>query len=140
MSAQISESSENYLETILILDNEKKMVRVKEISQKMNVSMPSVHTALHLLEDRGFVSHEHYGCVELTKKGRAAAKKIYDSHTQLVNFFTAVLGVSPDIAEQDACRIEHVISSETLELMAEFAKKYSADSENYWGKDEPHTA
>jgi len=130
MNTQISESSENYLETILILDNEKKMVRVKEISQKMNVSMPSVHNALHILEERGFVSHEHYGCVELTKKGRATAKKIYDSHMQLVNFFTAVLGVTPDIAEQDACRIEHVISPQTVEQMNEFAKKYLSDAQD----------
>jgi DtxR family transcriptional regulator, Mn-dependent transcriptional regulator len=129
MHAQISESSENYLETIFILDSEKKMVRVKEISQKMNVSMPSVHVALHLLEDQGFICHEHYGHVELTRKGRMTAQKIYGSHVQLVNFLTAVLGVSPDVAEQDACRIEHVISPQTLELMAKFSKNYSAAGE-----------
>jgi len=124
MNAGISESGENYLEAILLLGNENKLVRVNEISRRMKVSMPSVHTALHLLEDRGLITHERYGHVELTKKGRAAARKIYTFHRQLVAFFTNVLEVEPEIAERDACRIEHVISSQTLKRMTKFAGEH----------------
>jgi Mn-dependent DtxR family transcriptional regulator len=130
MGAQISESGENYLEAIFLLGNEKKVIRVNEISRKMQVSMPSVHTALHLLAGQGLITHEHYGYVELTSKGRAAAQRIYASHTKLVAFFSGVLGVPPDIAERDACRIEHVISPQTLKRMTAFAKKHLATSQS----------
>ena len=109
MDNKLSESIENYLETILVLKTESGVVRVKEISKKSGVSMPSVHTALHLLEDIGLVSHERYGYVDLTKKGLAEARRIYARHISLVEFLHEVLGIPSAISERDACRMEHVI-------------------------------
>jgi DtxR family Mn-dependent transcriptional regulator len=123
MKNQTSESVENYLEAILMLQNEEKVVRVKNISQRVEVSMPSVHSALHVLEDRGLVRHEKYGYVELTLEGETMAKRIYASHLLLTEFLTGVLGVPQEIAQHDACKIEHIISSETLDRIADYTKK-----------------
>ena len=106
-----------------MLKNEDKVVRVKDISKRVNVSMPSVHAALHLLEDRGFIRHEKYGYVELTNEGEVVAKRVYASHVLLTKFFTGVLGVSEDVAQHDACKIEHIISRETLDRIAEFTRR-----------------
>jgi DtxR family Mn-dependent transcriptional regulator len=122
MSKKNSESAENYLEAILILKSEDKVVRVKDISQRVNVSMPSVHTALHVLEERGFIRHEKYGYVELTDKGEREARNIYTTHVLLAEFFTRVLGVPSQIAQKDACRIEHIISSETLDKIGDMTR------------------
>ena len=121
---QTSESVENYLEAILMLQSEDKVVRVKNISRRVDVSMPSVHTALHVLEDRGYIRHEKYGYVELTREGRTMAKRIYASHLLITEFLTRVLGVPQETAQRDACKIEHIISSETLNRIADFTKKY----------------
>jgi DtxR family Mn-dependent transcriptional regulator len=133
-----SESAENYLEAILMLKNEDKVVRVKDISKRVNVSMPSVHTALHVLEDRGFIRHERYGYVELTKEGETVAQRIYSSHLLLTEFLSEVLGVSDDVAQQDACKIEHIISSETLDRIADFTRRSAgvfAAKRNDYGPD-----
>jgi DtxR family Mn-dependent transcriptional regulator len=123
MKNQTSESVENYLEAILMLQNEDKVVRVKNISRRVDVSMPSVHSALHVLEDRGYIHHEKYGYVELTHEGEVMAKRIYASHLLLTEFLTGVLGVPKEIAQHDACKIEHIISSETLDRIADFTKR-----------------
>jgi DtxR family Mn-dependent transcriptional regulator len=124
MATNLSESTEDYLETILLLNSEQQVVRVKDISKKQGVSMPSVNAALNLLQGQGLVNHERYGHVELTEKGTAAARRVYASHTLLVKFFTDVLGVPADIAERDSCRIEHIISPETLNRITEFSGKW----------------
>lgn len=119
----LSESTQNYLETILLLNNDAKVVRVKDISKRMQVSMPSVHTALHLLEDQQLINHEKYGYVELTPKGADMARAIHTSHKALVEFLSGVLGVPENIAERDACKIEHVISDETVKRIMTFTKQ-----------------
>jgi DtxR family Mn-dependent transcriptional regulator len=118
-----SESTEHYLETILLLASENRVVRVKDISRRIKVSMPSVHTALHVLEDRGFIHHEKYGYVELTREGELLARKIYASHVLLTEFFSGILEVPLEVAQRDACKIEHIISGETLEKVAAFMEK-----------------
>jgi Mn-dependent DtxR family transcriptional regulator len=122
MAMTLTESVENYLESILVLQQTSRIVRLKDISRKLGVSMPSAHTALHVLERGGFVCHERYGYVELTKKGRSVAQTIYAAHRALVEFLTAVLGVSPVTAEQEACRMEHVLSVPTLRRLARFTR------------------
>jgi DtxR family Mn-dependent transcriptional regulator len=139
MQTSLSESTENYLEAILVLNSNQRVVRVKDISKKQGVSMPSVHAALHLLEDQGLVSHERYGHVELTERGTAAARQIYASHTLLVDFFSELLGVPQDIAERDACRIEHIISPETLGRITAFMAKQRKRAAR-GGGSEPGTA
>jgi Mn-dependent DtxR family transcriptional regulator len=130
----LTESTENYLETILLLSRETPGVRVKDISVRMGVSMPSVHVALHVLEDRGMVTHERYGHVELTARGMAAAKRVYASHSALVTFLAGILGVPNAVAERDACRIEHVISAKTMKCIAAFVKSRAAAGEGKHSK------
>ncbi len=118
----LSSNIEDYLEMIIMLNNENKVVRVKDISKKMGVIMPSVHFALHVLSKKGLINHENYGYIELTEKGRRVGEEIYDSHNILVKFLFRVLNVGHKTAEKDACRIEHDISTETLKRLIAFVK------------------
>lgn len=119
-------SMEDYLETVAILCDEGKVVRVKQISQALGVKMPSVTAALKKLSEEGLVKHEPYGYVELTTKGNKAAKDIFHRHEVLRHFLIDVLNIDPHIAEEDACRIEHAISSASLERLAKFMEFIAA--------------
>lgn len=127
--SNLTKNMENYLEAIYVLSMEKKVVRLKDISKKLEVSMPSVHTALQNLSRKGFLYHERYGYIELTEKGEAIGSRIYVSHQLLSKFLTEILNVSPCIAEQDACNIEHDISRETLDKLILFLKFIDDTSE-----------
>ncbi|MCR0187753.1 metal-dependent transcriptional regulator [[Clostridium] innocuum] len=119
---ELHASGEDYLETILILQRAKGMVRSVDIARHMNVSKPSVCHAVGILREGGFLTmdEEHY--LHLTDIGREVAENIYERHC----FFTEQLiaaGVDPKIAEADACRIEHVISNESFERLKEAAEQ-----------------
>jgi len=120
MQEKISSNMEDYLEVIHCLENEQGTVRVKDIACKLEITMPSVSSAVKNLEKQGLVSHSRYDLVGLTPKGEALAKKIYRCHKIVRNFLSDVLGLNPDIAERDACRIEHNISPETLDGLVRF--------------------
>lgn len=108
------ESGEMYLETILILKNKFGYVRSIDIAHEMNFSKPSVSRAIALLKDDGYVTNDPHGMILLTDKGLAIAEKIYDRHKTLTKYLIS-LGVSEDTAQNDACRIEHIISDESFE-------------------------
>lgn len=114
----MTESLEMYLETIGLLHERNRLARVTDIARELKVSKPSVHAALHELEKRGLIEHESYGEVFMTEEGRAAAGRIRERHELLTAFLRDDLGVPPAIAEQDACRMEHIVSPETLEAIA----------------------
>ncbi|MFH1438756.1 MAG: DtxR family transcriptional regulator [Pseudomonadota bacterium] len=120
MSPQLSASVENYLETIFLLSEEKRVVRVKDIAKKMHVSMPSVNYALKTLKRKGLVKQERYGDIQMTPPGKERAERIYKKHRALVSFFQKILNVDEKIADQDACAIEHCISAETQEKLVQF--------------------
>ena len=109
------ESGEMYLETILILKKRNGQVRSIDIARELNFSKPSVSRAVGILKGDGYISVKSNGYIELTEKGTKVAKDIYEKHKVLTEFFTTVVKVSPEIAEEDACRIEHVISDETFQ-------------------------
>jgi len=115
--AALTNSMEDYLEAISILEDEKKYVRVKDIAKYMRVKMPSVTGALKLLSDKDLVNHERYEYVELTDKGTAIAKGIRKRHNAVLKFLTEVLDVDPKTAESDACGIEHAMSTATLDRL-----------------------
>jgi DtxR family transcriptional regulator, Mn-dependent transcriptional regulator len=117
----VTESLEMYLETISLLRERTKMARVTDIARELGVSKPSVHAALHELERRGLIEHEHYGEVFLSPAGKDASAEIRRRHDLLTAFLRNVVGVGPDIAERDACRIEHYLSKETMDKIAELA-------------------
>lgn len=110
---KIQESAENYLETILMLKNEKGLVRSIDIVQRMQFTKPSVSRAMSLFRENGYIVMDKEGYIELTEAGREIAERIYERHRLLTEWLIA-LGVSPDVAAQDACRIEHDISEESF--------------------------
>lgn len=113
---KIQESAENYLETILILQKEKGNVRSIDIVNELGFSKPSVSVAMKHLREDGYVTVNEHGLIHLTDKGMEIANKIYERHTFISNWLIQ-LGVPKDIALEDACRMEHVISSESFEAL-----------------------
>ena len=106
-------SSEDYLETILVLQKEKGMVRSVDVARHMEVSKPSVCHAVSTLKEGGFLTMDKDFFLHLTDIGREIAEKTYEKHC----FFTRLLvdaGVEPKTAERDACRMEHVISESSF--------------------------
>ncbi len=116
----IHESAENYLEAILIIKNEKGSVRSIDIANHLNFSKPSVSVAMKNLRENGYISIDPDGSIYLEESGRKIAEKIYERHTLLSDWLTR-LGVPRDIATEDACRIEHVISNESFERLKKAA-------------------
>lgn len=116
----LHESGEDYLEAILILRQEKGMVRSIDVAQQLGYSKPSVSRAMAILKGNGYLTMEKDGHLELTEKGEATAQRIYERHRFLTQWLIH-LGVSPDVAAEDACRIEHDISIETFECLKRHA-------------------
>jgi len=112
----LQESGEMYLETILILSGELEHVRSLDIAHKMNFSKPSVSRAMGILRNDKYISVDGNGYITLTNSGREIAEKIYERHV-VISGLLEKIGVSPDTATEDACRIEHVISDESFEAV-----------------------
>ncbi|MBO6301741.1 MAG: metal-dependent transcriptional regulator [Ruminiclostridium sp.] len=121
----LQESGEMYLETILVLSEKKNAVRSIDICEEMGFSKPSISRAIHLLEDGGYLVIDNNGYITLTELGREIAEKIYERHKVLTKLFTWI-GVAEDIASEDACRIEHVISDTTFEAIKGHMRKYGS--------------
>ena len=115
------ESGEMYLETILVLSKSGKSIRSIDIVEHMGYSKPSVSRAVGLLKNGGYITVDKDGFITLTAVGREVATKIYERHMYITEFFIK-LGVSPSVASDDACKIEHDISDESFEAIKRFAK------------------
>ena len=122
---KIQESAENYLEAIHVLMQKNGQVRSIDVAHYTGFSKPSISRAVGLLRDNGYVSIDQNGLLNLTEAGLKIAETIYERHTVLTELLTK-LGVSPETAAEDACRIEHVISAETFAKLKEHARKYGA--------------
>ena len=119
---RLQESGEMYLETILILSQRGKGVRAVDVGEYMGFSKPSVSRAMSLLRSGGYVRLDENGFLVLTELGKEVAGKTYERHQLLSAFFTDI-GVDPETAVQDACKIEHDISDETFEAMKQYTAK-----------------
>lgn len=119
-SEKLSASMEDYIEAIAALKKEKGVARVRDISHWLNVKNPSVTSALDTLFKNGLVIHEKYGYVDLTPEGEMMAQEVQKRHDTLFTFLTKILNIDPEIADVDACKIEHSISPETLERIIKF--------------------
>ncbi len=117
----LHESAEMYLETIYVL-SQKGTVRSIDVAEEMGYSKPSVSRAVGLLKKGEYLTVSPDGSLMLTDKGTAAAKNIFERHTVLTDFLMRI-GVSSDTASDDACKIEHVISAETLDAIKSFTEK-----------------
>ena len=116
---RLQESGEMYLETILILSQKMNEVRAIDVGEEMGFSKPSVSRAVHLLENAGYLTIGEGGALLLTALGRERAEKIYTRHKILTKLLLKV-GVSPEVASEDACKVEHYISDETFDAIRTF--------------------
>ena len=121
---KIQESAENYLETIYMLHQRKGAVRSIDIVNELSFSKPSVSVAMKNLRENGYVTMDKDGLLDLTDAGMTIAPRIYERHRLLTEWLTA-LGVSPEVAAEDACRIEHVISEESFRRLKAVAEPES---------------
>ncbi|HEY9575409.1 MAG TPA: metal-dependent transcriptional regulator [Lachnospiraceae bacterium] len=116
MRPTTNESSENYLETILILSKRLPVVRSIDIATELDFSKASVSVAMKHLREKEYIEVSDAGFITLTKSGMKIAKMIYERHTFISDWLISI-GVDPEIATDDACRMEHVISPESFEAI-----------------------
>jgi len=113
-TGKMTPSKENYLKVMLGLSNEEG-IRSTDIASALGISKASVSHMMNVLRDEGYITKEKYGAVTLTESGKNVAVNIKRRYELLKRFFHNVLGVEADIAAEDACRVEHLISSETAD-------------------------
>lgn len=111
---------ERYLETIYTLGEQSGEARVKDIASALGVSKPSVSEMVDRLVENSLVTHDKYQHIKLTAKGRRIAKGLDRKHEVIKQFFINVLGVDDELADRDACEIEHVISDKTLDKLVAY--------------------
>ena len=119
---QMNESAENYLETILILSKRLPVVRSVDIAAEMNFKKSSISVAMKHLRENGYIKVSEAGFITLTKRGLSIAEMIYERHTFLTGWLTA-LGVDHETAAKDACRMDHVISPDSFAAIKHFVTK-----------------
>ncbi len=112
----VNESAENYLETILILSKSRPVVRSVDIAEELGFKKPSVSVAMKNLREKEHITVTREGFIYLTESGKKIAEMIYERH-EVLSGWLAHLGVDPEVAVKDACRIEHVISKESFEAI-----------------------
>ena len=117
----LQESGEMYLETILRLSKRLSTVRAIDVGEEMGYSKPSVSRAVGLLKKGGYILVDEYGFITLTDSGEKVAKKIFERHTILSKMLIA-LGVDPETAAEDACRLEHAISDKSFDAIKQHFK------------------
>ncbi|RKD34913.1 metal-dependent transcriptional regulator [Lacrimispora algidixylanolytica] len=119
---KIQESAENYLEAILMLHNKNGNVRSIDIAGELEFSKPSVSVAMKNLRENGYIEVDENGYIYLLKEGQEIAERMYERHTLLSNWLIS-LGVTPKVALEDACRVEHVISAESFAAIKNHVNK-----------------
>lgn len=116
----ISSALEDYLEAIYLISQSKSSVRITDIALRLGISKPSVNRAVNTLKKQELVSHEPYGDIVLTERGRRIGEAVRDKHKMIKKFLINVLHLSEADAEKEACQIEHNISQNTVEKMKSF--------------------
>ncbi|MEA3457103.1 MAG: metal-dependent transcriptional regulator [Candidatus Thermoplasmatota archaeon] len=114
-----TERTEDYLEALDVIISEKGYAQVKDVSKLLGVGPPSVTEMFQKLGEAGYINYKKYSGVTLTLKGKKIAKKTRKKHDTLKNFLL-ILGVNRKIANEDACRIEHVVNTETMDRLTKF--------------------
>lgn len=120
---KIQESGENYLETILLLQRKNGSVRSIDIATEMNFTKPSISRAMGVLRKAGYIVNDAHGHIQLTESGLEKAESVYDRHVTISKYLMQTLGVDKELADHDACRIEHVISQEVFDRMKQYIEK-----------------
>lgn len=120
----IHESAEDYLESILVLKERRGIVHSIDIVNELGYSKPSVSIAMKKLRENGYISMSPDGSITLNESGLAIASRVYDRHKTITRLFV-LLGVSPDAATEDACKVEHDLSDETFGKIRQFVEQHS---------------
>lgn len=120
----IHESAEDYLESILVLKERRGVVHSIDIVNELGYSKPSVSIAMKKLRENGYISMSPDGSITLNESGLAIASRVYDRHKTITRLFV-LLGVSPDAAAEDACKVEHDLSDETFGKIRQFVEQHS---------------
>ena len=123
--AAISQSLEDYLEAIYVLETERHSAQVRDVAKALEVTMPSVVRAIRELVKLGYATHEPYADIMLTTKGRKIARRVTGLHT-LLRTFLEKLGVARRTADRDACLMEHILSAETIDKIRGFTEGMGA--------------
>lgn len=121
---KIHESAENYLEAILMIQLEKGSVRSIDVAHQLSFSKPSVSRAVSLLRENGYIVMDRDGLLELTPTGREIAETIYERHILISNWLVS-LGIPPEIAAKDACKMEHDVSPITFQKLKEYIQNHT---------------
>ena len=122
--SDVGKSAEDYLESMVILKEKNGYIRSVDIAEYLGVTKPSVSNAMKRLREENYIEMNRSGFITLTEKGMEIEDKIYTRHKKLTDFFTA-LGVDPQVAEDDACKIEHDISDETFDAICSHIDRFS---------------
>ena len=141
----LTPTMEDYLEAIYNLAQQKRVVRVRDIAKKLGVKMPTVTNMLKTLSDKGLIDYEKYEYLELTGKGSDAGSDIDQRHQILKKFLTDILKIDFDLADEDACKMEHAVSPITFGRFVDFMKfiedcpRGGADWLDYFDEYSKHT-
>jgi DtxR family Mn-dependent transcriptional regulator len=127
---KLSASLEDYLEAIFNLTHEAEGARSKDVAEALGVARSSVTGAMQALSEKGLANYRPYGCVTLTRSGRAVAAEVVRKHNILKSFFISVLGVDKENAQQAACRAEHALGSEIIGRLLSFIEYVTESSKN----------
>ena len=141
MEEALTSAMEDYLELIVKLKQENKVVRVRDIAKGMHVKMPSVTSMLNNLAKKDLINHERYEYVDLTPLGLKQAQKALHKNMILFNFLKNVLKINPKQADNEACRMEHAVSAATLKKLVEFIgfiESCPKGSFDFWGYFKSH--
>lgn len=119
----MTSSLEDYLEAVFVLSAQKSNVRITDIAEFLGVSKPSVNRAVNTLKQNGFLEHETYGDIKITPAGESYAANVLRRHKLIKQFLIDKLGVSEDVAEHDACQMEHVMSPTTIDKLYDYLER-----------------
>jgi DtxR family Mn-dependent transcriptional regulator len=131
----LTSTMEDYLEAVWSIECRGKVPRVKDVSDIMHVTPPTVHSAMKCLKKRGLIHQENYGYIELTEEGKKIARVIQKRHDLLVRFLKEILGLEEEVAKEDGCRLEHCVSPVTVERIVrflDFVDTHSASGKPQW--------
>ncbi len=123
----LSPHMEDYIESIVVLSEMHRVVRVKDIAKKLNIKMPSVSAALAKLKEMELIEYEKYGYIELTEKGQELAGRVLKRHKCLIDFFSNVLQVDPAEVDDEACKVEHALAPGTCTQIHKFLDFYKEE-------------
>ena len=123
--SMVSESTEDYLETIYVLTRRHRAAKTKDIAQKLNISPASVSEMLGKLSEQGYINYEKYKGATLTDRGMREGMRVRRRHRILEKFLTDVLGIKRDKSHEEACRLEHIISDESMKKICQMVQEPS---------------